>query len=414
MFALTVATIIMIFSIDIVLSMLNYKSRDYPIPQNVSDVYDPINYKKWLNYTMETHRLSIITKIANTSILLLLLFLGFFPYLSNYLSSYTSDPVIHTLLFLGAFSLLSYLFNIGFDWYHTFNIEDRYGFNQTNAKTYMLDQIKSILISIVLGGVVLYVLLQLYLEAGSLFILYAWFFIMLVILMINTLYTKVFIRIFNKLSPLPDGELKEKIVELTRNTGYEVKKISVIDASKRSSRLNAFFSGFGKFKHIVLFDTLIEKCSVDEVTSVLAHEIGHAKHKDVLRNLFISMVQLSAALTALSFFLASDSMSQSFGFQEAHLGFALILFSILMEPFGILLGIPLSAMSRKAEFRADAFAAQNSNADAMINALKVLARENFANLTPHPLVVKMSYSHPPVSQRIHALKNKNMNSGYKK
>jgi STE24 endopeptidase len=176
-----------------------------------------------------------------------------------------------------------------------------------------------------------------------------------------------------------------------------------MNASKRSARLNAFFSGFGKFKHIVLYDTLLEKCGTDEIVAVLAHEIGHARHKDVLRNFFISMVQISVYLLLLTFFLSSSTLARSFGFEQTHLGFALILFAILAEPFGILLGIPLSAMSRTAEFRADRFAAQAGYQTAMISALKILARENFSNLTPHPAVVKMTYSHPPVSQRIEAL-----------
>ncbi len=403
MFVLTIIVIKTVFVVDITLSILNYKYRHQPIPQNVSDVYDEPNYHKWLAYTMETHRLSILIKIVNTVVLLLFIALGFFPALAGIANQYAADSVLQTLLFMAIYFGISYLLNLGFDWYRTFTIEERYGFNQSTVKTFILDQVKSIILTAVLGGAILYILLQLYIQAGNRFILYAWLFIMLVVLVVNVLYTKVFVRIFNKLSPLQDSELKDKIVSLAQLTGYEVKKISVTDASKRSARLNAFFSGFGRFKHIVLFDTLLEKCSTDEIVSVLAHEIGHAKHKDVLRNLLISMVQISVALAVLSFFLASDTMAQAFGFAEVHLGFAIILFSILVEPFGILLGIPLSALSRKAEYKADGFAAEASDPDSMIGALKVLARENFANLTPHPLVVKVTYSHPPISQRIQSL-----------
>lgn len=238
---------------------------------------------------------------------------------------------------------------------------------------------------------------------GNRFILYAWLLLVSITLLINLLYTKLFVPLFNKLTPLPPGELYDNIHNLAVSTGYEVKKISVMDASKRSSKLNAYFSGFGKFKQIVLFDTLIDKCSPDEIVSVLAHEIGHAKHKDVLRQFFISMVHMSVILVLLTFFLSSHGLSQAFGFQTAHMGFALILFGILMEPVGIVASIPLTFISRRAEYRADAFAAASGYRNAMISALKVLARENFANLTPHPLVVKMTYSHPPISQRIEAL-----------
>jgi STE24 endopeptidase len=215
----------------------------------------------------------------------------------------------------------------------------------------------------------------------------------------------VFIRLFNKLTPLPDGELKEKIESLARKTGYGIKGISVMDASKRSSRLNAFFSGFGRFKQIVLFDTLVGKLSADETVAVLAHEIGHARHRDVLKNFLISAVQTAAYLAMLTFFMSSGDFSMSFGFSDVHLGFAIILFGILMEPLGILLGIPLTAISRKAEYRADRFSAETAGKEPMTSALKVLARENFSNLTPHPLVVMMSYSHPPISDRITAISN---------
>jgi len=404
MFPLTIAVILALFTLDLWLSRLNYRHRHQPIPDNVADIYDADSYQKWLDYTMETHRLSMLVKIVNTLLLLTFLLLGIFPALAGFAGNFTGHTILQTLLFLGFYSLIHYVLNIGFDWYSTFHIEERYGFNKSTVKTFLLDQVKSMGLSLVLGGGILYILLTLYLRAGSRFILYAWLFAMALSLTVNLLNTRVFVRIFNKLSPLPDGELKEEIRTLAEKTGYGVKKISVIDASKRSARLNAFFSGFGRFKHIVLYDTLLEKCDTDEIVSVLAHEIGHAKHKDVLQNFFISMVQVSAALAVLSFFLASDSMARAFGFPEVHLGFAMILFGILMEPFGVLLGIPLSALSRRAEYRADRFAAEVSDPEAMVGALKVLARENFANLTPHPLVVKMTYSHPPISQRISAIR----------
>lgn len=403
MFSFTLIVIISLFAFDWWLSRLNYQHRHQPIPENVADIYDEASYQQWLAYTMETHRLSKVMKSVDVLVLLLFLVNGWFPALAKGTESFTHQPIFQTLIFLGIYFFVQYVLHLGFDWYGTFHIEERYGFNKSTAKTFLLDQLKSIGLTLVVGGLVLYVLLALYLRAGNWFILYAWLFTVTLSLVVNLLYTRVFVRIFNKLSPLPDGELADALNELASNTGYGVKKISVIDASKRSSRLNAFFSGFGRFKHIVLYDTLLEKCSANEIVSVLAHEIGHAKHKDVLRNFFISMIQVSAALAVLSFFLSSREMALAFGFTDVHPGFAMILFGILMEPFGILLGIPLSYLSRRAEYRADRFAAKASDPESMIAALKVLARENFANLTPHPLVVAMTYSHPPISQRIAAL-----------
>lgn len=403
MFQLTIAVILIVFIFEMTLSVMNYRYRRHPIPENVADVYKEEEYQKWLRYTMENHRLSMVVKILNTTVLILFLATGVFPLLAKWIQSLTANAVLQTLLFLGAYFMIMFILNIGFQAYRTFSIEERYGFNKSTAATFLLDQVKSILLTFLLGGLTLKALLTLYHSMGRGFLLYAWALMVFLVFLVNILYTRIFVRLFNKLTPLPDGELKDKIEALARSTGYEVRKISVMNASKRSGRLNAFFSGFGKFKHIVLYDTLIEKCSTDEIVSVLAHEVGHAKHKDVLRNFLISMVQIGVYLLLLTFFLSSAALAEAFGFPAVHDGFSLILFSILMEPFGILLGIPLSAISRHAEYRADAFASKAGYRSAMISALKVLARENFSNLTPHPLVVKMTYSHPTISQRIGAL-----------
>lgn len=403
MFQLTIIVILIMFTIDITLSILNYKYRNQPVPSNVIDVYNEEEYKNWLQYTMEVFRLSIFVKIMNTTVLILFLLFDVFLLIADITKNLTTDPIIQTILFLGIYMIINYILGIGFTIYRTFNIEERYGFNRSTVRIFLMDQLKSILMTVILGGTLLYILLYLYQAVGNRALIYAWLIFMILILTMSILYTKVFIRLFNKLTPLPEGELYEKVKDLVKNTGYVLGKISVIDASKRSARLNAFFSGYGKFKQIIVYDTLLEKCSTDEIISVLAHEIGHSKHKDVLRNLLITMVQLGVYLAFLRFFLSSTFFSTVFGFSEIHIGFALILFGILSEPFGILLGIPLTAFSRKAEYKADAFAAEAGYRLAMISALKILSRENFSNLTPHPLVVKLTYSHPPVSLRIKAL-----------
>jgi len=400
---ITIAIIISIFTLEMTLSALNYRNRLKPVPDNVSDVYDEEEYRKWLDYTMESHRLSMIAQVTETSILILFLLFGFFPYIAYIASSVTPDLKLQTLVFFGIYMTVSYALGIGFSIYQTFSIEERYGFNKSTVKTFLIDQVKSLLLAVILGGPLGYLLLSMYLGMGNEFILYSWLLFMALSLVINLLYTRVFIRLFNKLTPLPDGELKEKIESLARKTGYGIKGISVMDASKRSSRLNAFFSGFGRFKQIILFDTLVGKLSADETVAVLAHEIGHARHRDVLKNFLLSAVQTAAYLALLTFFMSSGDFSMAFGFSDVHLGFAIILFGILMEPLGILLGIPLAAISRKAEYRADRFSAETAGKEPMTSALKVLARENFSNLTPHPLVVMMSYSHPPISDRITAI-----------
>jgi STE24 endopeptidase len=400
---ITIAIILLIFLLEVTLSALNYRNRLKPIPENVSDVYDKEEYRKWLDYTMESHRLSMAARVIDTSVLIAFLLSGFFPYIADIASSVTSDRKLQTLAFFGIYMIVSYIIGIGFRVYQTFSIEERYGFNKSTVRTFILDQIKSLALAIVIGGPLGYLLLSMYLSMGNEFILYSWLLFMALSLIINLLYTRVFIRLFNRLTPLPDGELKEKIEALASKTGYGIKGISVMDASKRSSRLNAFFSGFGRFKQIVLFDTLVGKLSADETVAVLAHEIGHAKHRDVLKNFLLSAVQTVVFLALLTFFLSSGDFSMAFGFSDVHLGFAILLFGILMEPLGIILGIPLSAISRKAEYKADRFSAESCGKEPMTKALKVLAKENFSNLTPHPLVVIMTYSHPPISDRIAAI-----------
>lgn len=399
---LTITIILATFTFDLWLSILNYNHRTQPIPANVNDIYDNQSYSRWLQYTMENFRLGMIAKVISTLLTVGFLLFGFFVMLDELSLNFFTDPILRTLMFVGIYMILNSLIGIPFSYIKNFKIEEKYGFNKTTKKTFILDLLKSLLMMIILGGGILYVLLTFYLNSTN-FILYTWLFLVVVMLFVNILYTKVFIKIFNKLTPLPDGELKEKIMEFAHKTGTSIKSISVMDASRRTKKLNAFFSGFGKFKSIVLFDNLIEKMSNDEIVAVLAHEIGHGKHKDTLRNLLLGLVQMGIMLYLLQLFLSWEALSVSFGFESVNIGFGLILFSVFLSPVDILLDIPLSAISRWAEYRADGYAKENGYKDAMISALKRLAQENFANLTPHPLMVKMTYTHPPISQRIHAL-----------
>lgn len=399
---LTIAIILATFAFDMWLSILNYNHRTQPIPDNVKDIYDTQSYSRWLNYTMENFRLGMIAKVLSTIIIVALLTFGFFPVLNRFSLTISPNPIIRTMIFVGIYMILNSLIDIPFSYIKNFRIEEKYGFNKTTKKTFVLDLLKSLVMMIVLGGSVLYVLLSLYLNSEN-FILYTWLFLVTIMIFINILYTKVFIKIFNRLTPLPDGELKNKIMEFAQKTSTSIKSISVMDASRRTKKLNAFFSGFGKFKSIVLYDNLIEKMSSDEIVAVLAHEIGHGKHMDTLRNLLMSLIQMGIMLYFLQLFLSWEALSISFGFETVNIGFGLILFSVFLSPIDILLDVPLSAISRWAEYRADGYAKENGYKEAMITALKRLAQENFANLTPHPLMVKMTYSHPPISQRISAL-----------
>ncbi len=399
---LTISIILATFAFDLWLSILNYNHRTQPIPNNVNDIYDSERYSRWLSYTMENFRLGMIAKVLSTGLTVVFLLFGFFPLLNQFSLTVSTDPIFSTMIFVGSYMIIGSLIDIPFSYIKNFKIEEKYGFNKTTKKTFVLDLLKSLVLMVVLGGGVLYLLLYFYLNSEN-FILYTWLFMVAIMVFINILYTKIFIKIFNKLTPLPDGELKDMIYEFSKKTDTAIKSISVMDASRRTKKLNAFFSGFGKFKSIVLYDNLIEKMSNEEIVAVLAHEIGHGKHKDTLRNLLMGLVQMGIMLYFLQLFLSWEALSISFGFESVHIGFGLILFSVFLSPIDILLDVPLSAISRWAEYRADGYAKEHGYKDAMISALKRLAQENFANLTPHPLMVKMTYSHPPISQRINAL-----------
>lgn len=394
------------YVIDLIITLVNYRHRNQPIPEIANDIYDQEKYQKWLSYFMETNRFGVIVKTISTALLLVLLGFGFFGWLERITVQWVSHPILQTLAFLGIFGLLSLLISLPFDYYGTFVIEEKYGFNKTTHKTFFVDILKNILVAAGLGGGLVALLNAIYLQfVGQIwwFVLYAWVILTVVMVILFVLNTKVFVKIFNKLTPLPEGELREKIQVMAEKVGFNVKAISVMDASKRSTKLNAFFSGLGKTREVVLYDTLVEKLEEEEILSVLAHELGHAVHKDIPRMLGLQIAMFGLYAVVIGFILQSASLAQAFGLSSVHLGFSLILFSILISPLELILTFPLNSISRKAEYAADAFATELVGKEPTTNAFKVLAQENLANLTPHPLYVMMHYSHPTIPQRLQAI-----------
>lgn len=401
-----IALVALMYVIDLVITLVNYKHRHQPIPDIAKDIYNQDQYQKWLSYFMETMRFEVIVKTISTALLLALLGLGFFGWLERLTLQWVSHPILQTLAFLGVFGLLSMLISLPFDYYGTFVIEEKYGFNKTTLKTFFVDILKNIMVATVLGGGLVALLNAIYLQfVGQIwwFVLYAWIILSLVMIILFVLNTKVFVKIFNKLTPLPEGELRDKIRALAEKVGFNVKAISVMDASKRSTKLNAFFSGLGKTREVVLFDTLVEKLEEEEILSVLAHELGHAVHKDVPRMLGLQIAMFGLYAVVIGFILQSVALAQAFGLSGVHLGFSLILFSILISPLELILTFPLNYISRKAEYAADGFATEYVGKESTMSAFKVLAQENLANLTPHPLYVLMHYSHPTIPQRLEAI-----------
>lgn len=394
------------FIFDTVLSTLNYKNRKSEIPDEVKDVYDEEAYDKWLKYDMENFRLSMITRTITFIIMITLLTFNVFVHIYNFAGQLTNDLTLQTLIFVGLYFLVDNVIGIFVSYYSQFSIEERYGFNKTTKKTFVIDKIKGLILMIGLGGGILYLLTEYFYKSNPfLFYIYALVGSVVFILLVNILYSKVIVRIFNKLTPLEDGELKEKIVEFATSVGYEVNKISIMDASKRTTKLNASFSGFGRFKQVILFDNLVNKMTTDQIVSVLAHEIGHAKRKHIIKNLFMFIINIALYLTVILFASTYNELSVSFGFDSANFGFGIILFFFIMDPVSTIEKLIINNISRRFEYQADYYASTKFNKESVIEALKVLARENFANLTPHPLYVAVNYSHPPIAYRIRAINN---------
>lgn len=400
-FYVILSLILGMFVFEFLISIMNYRYKNQPIPKNVQGLYDKDKYKKWLEYSMANFKFGIVSNTLSTVVMLLLLSLGAFGFFEELSIDVTSSALLQTLFFLLMYYMISFMFSLPLSYYRVFKIEESFGFNKMTKKLFIIDKIKSFILTIVFGGGIISLLFVIF-EAFTniwIFILIAYVVIFAVMLLLF-LFNGVFVRLFNKLTLLEEGSLKEKIDALALSLGFEVKRIYVMDGSKRSTKLNAFFSGLGKTKEVVLFDTLIEKSTEDQILAVLAHELGHATHKDTLKGLIQQLFVIGLYVLVLGFILTTVDLHTAFNLSNVHFGFSIILMSILLSPVNTLLGLYTNYVSRVHEYKADAFAAKHTSKEAMISALKLLVVENFANLTPHPLYVKLYYSHPPISSRI--------------
>ena len=406
MFLFVISVVVLVYLFELFLGIKNYLQKDLPLPDNVKGIYDEEAYSNWRKYRAEVFRFGLIVDAVQFVILLSLLVLGGFAYLFESVSSLTDSSLLQTLFFLGIYQGVMMIVSLPFKYYAQFSIEERYGFNKMTQKTFISDTLKAFILGALFGGGIIALLHTVYVtfeDSIVLFVGVSWVVLMAIILIMSYLYTRVFIKIFNKLSPIEEGSLKEKINELAERVGYKIRGIYTMDASKRSTKLNAFFSGFGKNKEVVLFDTLIEKLSEEEVLAVLAHELGHAVHKDVTKLMVGQAIMFAVYASLIAVVLSSDTLAIAFGLKEATFGFSIILFMILITPVNIVLGLPIHYVSRKFEYKADAFSAKYVNHETMISALKVLVNENYADLNPHPLYVFVYYTHPAPSKRLKAL-----------
>lgn len=399
-----IAIITINFLIDWVLDRLNASRFEAGIPPEVEGLYDGVEYKKSIDYKKENHKFSSAASSVSVLVTLAFLIFGGFEWADSLARGWSSNPVWVALLFFGIIGLGSDLLNTPFAYYKIFVIEEKFGFNKQTLKVFITDKIKGWSLGAVLGGLILVAVLKIYAWFGTDFWWYAWMLLTVFMVLMNLFYAKLIVPLFNRQTPLEDGSLKEKIEAYAHKVGFAVKNIFVIDGSKRSTKANAYFSGFGKQKRVTLYDTLIQGLSEDEIVAVLAHEVGHYKKKHIIYQLIISVLTTGLTLFLLSLFLSKPEFSLAIGVTTPSFHAGLVSFAILYSPISMVLGLIGNILSRKFEFQADDFAKHTFQPNGLIEALKKLSKDSFSNLTPHPAYVFFNYSHPPIDARIRRLK----------
>ncbi len=393
------------FILERTLSYLNRKSSKKPIPKELDGIYNEEEYARSQAYQTDISRFASITASFNFALTFLAIYFGWFGWLDEWVRTFSPLDMVSTLIFFGILFIATDIIGTPFSLYGRFVIEARYGFNKMTAKTYILDKIKSYVLTIILGGTLLSVLIYLVNAIGSGFWIYFWAIMAGFMLFMNMFYTTLILPLFNKLKPLEDGDLKNSIQSYSSKVSFPLKNIFVMDGSKRSSKGNAFFSGLGRNKKVVLFDTLIEKHSVEELTAVFAHEVGHYKKKHIIFSTIFSIGLMGFMLYLFSLMVFNAEVSWAMGGQTSALHLNMLAFGILYSPISTIIGIIGNIVSRKNEFEADDYAKKTYQATPLIDGLKRLSADNLSNLTPHPAFVFVHYSHPPLRERISALAN---------
>lgn len=391
------------FLFDFILDYLNIKNWSDKVPDLLKDVYSEEKYLKAKEYAIVNYRFSKIVSFLSLGIILFCLLTGLFGKLDDYVRTISSNPIWIALIFFGVIGLVSDLVSTPFAFYKTFVIEQKFGFNKTSLKTFFADKIKGYLLAALLGGIILSILIKIFEMTGTNFWWLAWLFLITFMFLTTVFYASWILTVFNKLIPLPEGDLRKSIEEYSRKNDFPLKDVFVMDGSKRSSKANAFFSGLGKKKKIVLFDTLINEHTKEELVAVLAHETGHYKLKHTLTSFILGIAQAGIMLFVFSFLQNSPQLAAALGSSHSGLHLELLAFGFLYTPISALTGLFMHFLSRKNEYEADNFARKTYSGPALISALKKLSADNLSNLTPHPAYVFFHYSHPPLLKRLEAL-----------
>ena len=384
---------------NLILDVVRYRSANNPTPENLNDVYDSETYEKWKKYSAENCKLSIASTLVTSSVVVIMLA---FNLHSAFASLFPKDRFMQLLSVILLEAAVDAVVGTVFAYISTMKIEEKYGFNRSSIKTFIADRLRALALGIIIPLGIVPLLLGLHTAMGDWMILIFAVVLFVVMLLISFLYP-IFSRIGNKFTPLEDGELKERLMELLTKHGYRVKAIEVMDASRRTTKLNAYFTGFGKLKTIVLYDNLVSSMDTDEICAVFAHELGHGLNKDVLKNQVLNFLNLFLMSLVVWFAVRTPELHTEFGFSEVNYGFAYLLTSLALGLLQPLTALVINANSRRAEYRADKQAVIEGYGDSLVAALKKLARENFSNLAPSRLNVVLEYSHPPMSERVAAV-----------
>ena len=411
-FFIIISLVIFNYSFSNLLDYINHRNWKDEIPNELKDFYDKEKYKKAKNYALSKNKISLFSSSLSFLLLISLIVFNGYGIIDQFVSfnlskSTESLQISSNFIQSGVFFLILFILNsiisIPFSYYNTFVIEEKFGFNKTTKLTFFIDIIKSTLLSFFIGGILLFLALYLYENLNDGFWLWLWIGLSLLMILINMFYADLIVPIFNKLTPLDDGELRNKIEKYSKDVGYLLKNIYVIDGSKRSTKANAFFSGLGPRKTIALYDTLIEKHTENELVAVLAHEVGHFKKKHIFSGLIMSIIQIGIMSFFFELCLKLPEISIALGGLESSFHLGIVGFSIIFSPISILSGIIMNYNSRKNEFEADAYAKETFNGEDLSLALKKLSVDSLSNIYPHPLYVFFHYSHPPLIQRLRAL-----------
>lgn len=404
LFYIIIGLVVADFIFERILEYLNSTRWSDRLPEEVKGIYDEEKYRKQQAYEKVNFRFAMISSSFSFSLLLLMFLFSGFAWVNSVALSVSANSILTALVFFGILMFVSDILTTPFSVYDTFVIEEKFGFNKTTPKTFVLDKLKGWLLGAIIGGGLLALIIYIYQLTTSNFWIYAWMVISAFSIFMVLFYSNLIVPLFNKQTPLPEGELKSAIENFSSKVGFKLDNIYVIDGSKRSTRANAYFTGLGAKKRIVLYDTLINDLTTNELVAVLAHEIGHYKKHHVIWSLLLGILQTGIVLFIFSLFVGNPILSAALGVAEPSFHIGLIAFGVLYSPISMVTGLAMNIFSRKNEYQADAFAAKNFDTNEMASALKKLSVTNLSNLRPHPVYVFFHYSHPTLLQRLKALK----------